>query len=64
LEYKDEKTHKFWKIDHYGGGYRVTYGKVGTEGQSKTKEFDSAEEAYKASDKLVASKLKKGYEKI
>ena len=62
LEYKDEKSHKFWKIDHYGEGYTVTYGKVGTEGQSKTKEFDSSEEAYKAGDKLVASKLKKGYE--
>ena len=64
LEYEDEKSHKFWKIAHYGEGYTVTYGKVGTEGQSKTKDFDSEQQAFKAGDKLVASKLNKGYKKI
>ncbi len=63
LVFKDDKSQKFWKIEHYGSGYTVTYGKIGTEGQSKTKEFDSREEAYKVGDKLIASKLKKGYKK-
>ncbi len=64
LEFKDEKSHKFWKISHYGSGFIVTYGKVGTEGKTTEKEFNNSEEAFKAGDKLIASKLKKGYKRV
>ncbi len=64
LEYKDDKSNKFWELSHYNGSYVVHYGKIGTEGTKKTKDFDSAEEAFKAGDKLIAQKLKKGYIKI
>jgi len=64
LEFVDEKSQKFWKISHYGSGYTITYGKIGTEGRKSEKEFDTGDEAYKAGDKLIASKLKKGYEKV
>lgn len=61
LEFKDEKSHKFWKIYFYSSRFQVTYGKIGTEGKKTDKDFDSTEECYKAGDKLVQSKLKKGY---
>lgn len=61
LAFKDGSSHKFWHIELKGNEHTVNYGRVGTNGQSKTKSFDSAEEAQKSYDKLVASKLKKGY---
>jgi len=64
LEYKDEKSHKFWKIELSGTGHTVTYGKTGTNGQSKTKNFETIELAEKDAKKLIASKVKKGYYKI
>lgn len=62
LEFRDTKSHKFWTIVVRGNQYTVRYGKVGTQGQSKTKSFDGEAEAQQAADKLVRAKLKKGYE--
>ncbi len=61
LVFQDEKSHKFWKITLADTSYTVNYGRVGTTGQTKTKEYDTPEEAKKAYDKLVAEKEKKGY---
>jgi len=52
---------QFWNIVLSGSSHTVTFGRVGTAGQTQTKEFDSEDEAKKAFDKLVDSKLKKGY---
>ncbi|SFM86827.1 WGR domain-containing protein, predicted DNA-binding domain in MolR [Chitinophaga sp. YR627] len=59
--YQDEKSHKFWDIETNGTDLTVQYGKVGTTGQSQTKQFASEEECKKAADKLIAEKTKKGY---
>lgn len=59
--YQDEKSHKFWDIETNGTDLTVQYGKVGTTGQSQTKQFTSEEECKKAADKLIAEKTKKGY---
>jgi len=64
LEYRDDKSEKFWEINVGGSSHTVRFGKVGAKGQSKTKEFDSAEEAQKSADKLIASKKKKGYAEV
>ena len=64
LEYKDEKSAKFWKISLEGASHTVTYGKIGTDGQSKTKTFESAEKATKEAEKLIKAKTKKGYQEI
>ncbi len=64
LEYKDEKSQKFWEITLNGSSHTVRYGKIGTTGQSKALTFTSEEEAQKAADKLMQSKLKKGYAEI
>jgi len=39
----------------------VRFGRIGTPGQSQTKNFSDAEHARRESDKLIAEKLKKGY---
>ncbi|MGH1338030.1 MAG: leucine-rich repeat domain-containing protein [Aureispira sp.] len=62
LEYNDEKSSKFWTITLQDNNHTVTYGKVGTQGQSKTKTFDSVEKAQKDAEKLVKAKRKKGYQ--
>jgi uncharacterized protein (TIGR02996 family) len=59
--FTDEKSNKFWNIDLKGTCFTVTFGKVGTTGQTQTKDFPDAERARKAHDKLVAEKLGKGY---
>lgn len=61
LEYKDEKSAKFWKIEVIDTSYVVTYGKIGTEGQSKTTTLASVDEATEKAEKLVTAKLRKGY---
>jgi|GEM_PF-1908724 len=61
LEYNDDKSSKFWEITVTGNSHTVRYGKIGTDGQSNTKEFSSDEEALKDAEKLAASKIKKGY---
>ncbi|MCP4130937.1 MAG: WGR domain-containing protein [bacterium] len=61
LEFHDNKSHKFWEVQTDGVSHTVRYGKVGTDGQSKTKDFDSPEKAEKDAEKLAASKMKKGY---
>lgn len=61
LVFSDGSSNKFWRIELDGDSHTVTFGRVGTSGQSQTKTFDSAAEATKSHDKLVAEKLKKGY---
>jgi predicted DNA-binding WGR domain protein len=64
LEYKDEKSAKFWKITVESNTHTVTYGKIGTDGQSKTKTFESAEKALQEAQKLIKAKTKKGYHTV
>ena len=61
LEYKDEKSHKFWKITFYENEFIVQYGKIGTVGKKSEKVFDTTEACHKAGRKLIAQKFKKGY---
>jgi uncharacterized protein (TIGR02996 family) len=59
--FTDAKSNKFWNIDLQGDSFTVTFGKVGTKGQTQTKEFSDPPKARAAHDKLVAEKLRKGY---
>ncbi|ULH27803.1 LIC_11051 family fibronectin-binding protein [Leptospira weilii] len=61
LTYKDDKSDKFWNIEVSGKSFTVTYGKMGTAGQTQTKTFGSEEECQKEAKKLLSEKLKKGY---
>ena len=42
------RSSKFWEIDVSGSSYTVRYGRIGTDGQTKTKELDSAADAKSA----------------
>ena len=64
LEYKDEKSHKFWQIKVVENTFTVTFGKFGTNGQSKTKEFDNAEKSIQEAEKVIKQKQKKDIHKL
>lgn len=60
-EFVEGTSQKFWEIELEGESFTTRWGRIGTEGQEKSQDFDSAAEARKAHDKLVAEKEKKGY---
>ncbi len=35
--YQDEKSHKFWAVEQQGNELHISWGKVGTQGQSQVK---------------------------
>jgi uncharacterized protein (TIGR02996 family) len=61
FEFRDGKSNKFWSIELRGAEHTVTFGKIGTKGQSKTKTFDDEAKAKAAHDKLIQEKLREGY---
>ncbi|MDF9831870.1 putative DNA-binding WGR domain protein [Ereboglobus sp. PH5-5] len=61
FEFSDGSSNKFWTITLDGKAHTVNYGRIGTAGQTQTKEFASDSDAQKSFDKLVAEKTKKGY---
>ncbi len=62
FEFQDEKSSKFWELTKCSELVTVRYGKLGTAGQSIAKEFQDGAEANKHLKKLIAEKLKKGYQ--
>jgi uncharacterized protein (TIGR02996 family) len=58
---KEGGSNKFWNIDLQGASFTVTFGKLGTKGQTQKKDFPDEDRAQKAHDKLIAEKLGKGY---
>lgn len=61
FNFQDGSSNKFWEITIDQCDVTVRFGRIGTQGQVQTKSFDSATEAQKHHDKLVAEKRKKGY---
>ncbi|WP_346763516.1 WGR domain-containing protein [Escherichia sp. E3356] len=57
--YQDEKSHKFWAVEQQGNELHISWGKVGTNGQSQVKSFADAAAAAKAEQKLIAEKNEK-----
>ncbi|EFJ2134613.1 WGR and DUF4132 domain-containing protein [Escherichia coli] len=62
--YQDEKSHKFWAVEQQGNELHISWGKVGTNGQSQVKSFADTAAAEKAELKLIAEKVKKGYVEV
>jgi uncharacterized protein (TIGR02996 family) len=63
-EFKEGSSNKFWEIAIEGESFTTKFGKIGTDGQTATKEFDSAPLARSAYDKIIAEKEKKGYKLV
>jgi uncharacterized protein (TIGR02996 family) len=61
FEWHGPSSHKFWTIEIHGNSFTVTFGKIGTPGQTRTKSFATAEKARSAADKLIREKKTKGY---
>jgi uncharacterized protein (TIGR02996 family) len=55
------KPSKFWNLEVSGTNVVVTFGKVGSVGQTQIKRFATAEKARAEADKRIREKLKKGY---
>lgn len=59
------KSSKFWEITLTGNEYTVRYGRIGKNGQKKTKSFSNSALAKEAFKKSIRKKITKGYkEKI
>ena len=59
----NDASKKFWEITHSGNEHSVRFGRIGADGQEKTKSFDSAKAAQRDVDRLIREKVRKGYEK-
>ena len=62
LEFRDSKSHKFWRMTLDGSKTVSTYGKIGSNGTSQEKDHGSAEKAEKFAIKKQKEKRKKGYD--
>lgn len=64
FEFSDGSSNKFWSIDLSGSEFTVIYGRIGTDGRAQTKTFDSDDIATREAEKLINSKVKKGYVEV
>jgi DNA ligase-1 len=61
FEFVDGTSSKFWEIAVSGSDVTTRWGKIGTDGQSKTKTFADPARAQAEADKLIEEKTGKGY---
>ena len=61
LEFKKGKSSKFWRLKISGCTTIVTFGKIGTDGQTDTKIHANEAEARSFAEKIQAEKERKGY---
>jgi len=58
------ESSKFWQVTQDGKKLTIIFGKIGTNGQTTERTFASDDEAATEMDKLVKSKIKKGYKEV
>src|SRR5262249_45462332 len=61
FEFVEGKSSKFWEVAVSGNEMTVRYGRIGTQGQSKTKTFADGPAASAAAAKLIEEKTGDGY---
>ena len=61
FEFVEGNSNKFWEVEITGNDVTVCFGRIGTDGQRQTKSIDTAARAARHAEKLIVSKLKKGY---
>ncbi|TWT13153.1 DUF4240 domain-containing protein [Planomicrobium sp. CPCC 101079] len=62
LVFQSRYSNKFWKISVAKNSLAVIYGRIGTGGTTRVKDFPSPEACKKEAHRLIQSKLKKGYQ--
>ena len=61
FEFRKGTSEKFWEVAVEGRAVTVRFGRIGAQGQEKTKSLPTPEAARAEHDQLVAEKLRKGY---
>lgn len=61
LVFQDDVSNKFWNLETHGKKFTTSWGRIGTFGQTLTKSFYSEYECERQAQKLIDSKVKKGY---
>lgn len=61
FRFEQGTSRKFWRILLAGTELNVTFGRIGSVGQSSLKTFETTERAEREMEKLVSEKLRKGY---
>ena len=61
FELVEGSSSKFWEVTCDGCSVTVRYGRIGTDGQAKTKDFASEDLARRHADGLMEEKVAKGY---
>lgn len=64
FEFSDGSSNKFWQIEQVDTLMRVTFGRIGTNGQTQEKTFATATAAAAEVAKLIREKTKKGYAEV
>jgi predicted DNA-binding WGR domain protein len=64
FEFSEGKSNKFWEIEISGDSLTTTWGRIGTNGQSKTKQYASTQKAEQEYAKLIEDKTNKGYQEV
>ena len=61
LIFQDSKSNKFWRARCLGNNLEVNFGRIGSQGQSQAKRYDSPADAARELEKQAREKYKKGY---
>jgi len=64
FELIEGKSSKFWEILVHGCRHSIRFGRIGSKGQTQTKEFPTEAAAKKEADRLIAEKTRKGYRDV
>jgi predicted DNA-binding WGR domain protein len=64
FEFEEGSSSKFWAIERNARKVTVTFGRIGSTGQEKTKAFPTDAKATAEEEKLIAEKLRKGYSEV
>ena len=61
LIFQDSKSNKFWRARCLGNNLEVNFGRIGSQGQTQAKRYDSPEDAAAELQKQAREKSRKGY---
>lgn len=64
FEFVEGKSAKFWQAEAVGATFIVEFGRLGTKGQRKEKDFPNEDAAKKELEKKIAEKLREGYSEV
>lgn len=64
FEFSEGKSNKFWEIELSGNSVITSWGRIGTAGQSLTKQCASEQKAKELYNKLIEEKTGKGYSEV